>query len=301
MKGIAVYTREKWDTPMSELKKLSLADMTAMRAEAEEKAKVLYARIAKMTKKEKIEAGAMVYTAGFVLPVARASGAYDDLVKNHGFFEIHPAVAASYNTIISGVATEMIPRLFLTGSWGNPVPEGADAVESKPADEFSVLHALMIRGVAALEGVAESTGLAAERVKAAVEQAIAKGHAKQMTGRVSGVSLTPSGRARHIVARGGAVTKAAIEGLTPVYQAFLHPNRSFKAVTTDWQLRAQKKLDEASVKSRLDEVHAQVSGVVKSAAAIDPRFGRYQQRLDTALASFKAGNADALEKPLSGS
>ncbi len=33
----------------------------------------------------------------------------------------HPAAEGAYDRIVSGVATEMIPRLFLTGSWGVPL------------------------------------------------------------------------------------------------------------------------------------------------------------------------------------
>ena len=114
----------------------------------EERSAALYQRIAAMSKRERIEAGAMVYTAGFALPVARAAGMFDELVAEHGFLEIHPAVSACYETIISGVATEMIPRLFLTGSWGNPVPEHVSDELSGDDAELPVLHALKVRGFA---------------------------------------------------------------------------------------------------------------------------------------------------------
>src|SRR6195952_2015861 len=80
VQGVAVYAREKFDTPMDQLRTLDLADMAALRKDAETKSEALYTRIAGMTKREKIEAGAMVYTAGFVLPAARAAGVYDELV-----------------------------------------------------------------------------------------------------------------------------------------------------------------------------------------------------------------------------
>jgi len=123
--GVSVYTRQEYDTPMAELRVLGPAEMADLRAKVEDASAALYRHIAAMDRKEKVLAGAKVYTAGFALAVARAAGVYDELVADHGFFEVHPTAAAAYDRIVSGVATEMIPRLFLTGSWGVPVPDGA--------------------------------------------------------------------------------------------------------------------------------------------------------------------------------
>ncbi|BBG02782.1 MULTISPECIES: PEP-utilizing enzyme [Pseudonocardia] len=121
--GVSVYTRQHWDTPATEVQALSVADMAEMRQRVESASAALYRHIAGMDHREKVLAGAKVYTAGFMLPFARAAGVYDELVAEHGLFEVHPEAAAVYDRIVSGVATEMIPRLFLTGSWGVPVPE----------------------------------------------------------------------------------------------------------------------------------------------------------------------------------
>ena len=149
VQGIAVYRRDRWDTPMDEIRTVGLDDMAELRTLLEERSAALYQRIAAMSKRERIESGAMVYTAGFALPFARAAGMYDELVAEHDFLEMHPAVSACYETIISGVATEMIPRLFLTGSWGNPVPETVSDELSGDDAELPVLHALKVRGFAA--------------------------------------------------------------------------------------------------------------------------------------------------------
>ncbi|MCE0761976.1 hypothetical protein LWC35_03470 [Pseudonocardia kujensis] len=121
--GVSVYTRQHWDTPATEVQALSVSDMAALRQRVETASAALYRHIAGMEHREKVLAGAKVYTAGFMLPFARAAGVYDELVAEHGLFEVHHEAAAVYDRIVSGVATEMIPRLFLTGSWGVPVPE----------------------------------------------------------------------------------------------------------------------------------------------------------------------------------
>jgi hypothetical protein len=116
--GAAVYARERFDTPMDQLRRLSLDDMAQLRAAAEEKSEVLYKRIAAMSKREKVQAGALVYTSGFALPFARAAGMYEELVRDYGFNDIHPVVEACYDSIVSGVATEMIEPGDGTGQPG---------------------------------------------------------------------------------------------------------------------------------------------------------------------------------------
>lgn len=121
--GVSVYTRRHWDTPVDQVQALSVSDMAELRRQVEAASAALYRHIAGMEHREKVLAGAKVYTAGFILPFARGAGVYDELVADHGLLEVHPEAAAVYDRIVGGVATEMIPRLFLTGSWGVPVPE----------------------------------------------------------------------------------------------------------------------------------------------------------------------------------
>lgn len=121
VQGVAIYTRQEWDTPMDQLGVLSLDDAAALRTRVEAVSDALYRRIATMDHKEKVLAGGRVYTAGFALPVARAAGVLDELTADHGFTDLHPTAEAAYDRIVGGVATEMIPRLFLTGSWGVPL------------------------------------------------------------------------------------------------------------------------------------------------------------------------------------
>jgi hypothetical protein len=54
--GVAVYARQNHDTPIDQLRKLSVEDMARLRSEAETKAEKLYKRIAAMSKREKVMA-----------------------------------------------------------------------------------------------------------------------------------------------------------------------------------------------------------------------------------------------------
>lgn len=285
--GAAIYTREKFDTPMSEIKKLSLADLPALRSSIESSASELYRHIASMSTRDKVIAGATVYTAGFLLPMARAAGMYDELVENYGFFELHPTVEAQYDVVTSGVATEMIPRLFLTGSWGVPVPEAL------PAEDLPVAHALRVKGIATTEAVVAFTGLSADEVSASLARLAESGAAKELSGRVNGWTLSPEGAGSH----GAALREArsANAELEAAYNAFLPLNEDLKVLCTDAQ-------DGKSVTGeRFDGVHAGISSALAAASSANPWISGYQARLDSAAARVNAGDAEALYKPMSDS
>jgi hypothetical protein len=165
--------------------------------------------------------------------------------------------------------------------------------------EFSVLHALKVRGLAGADALAESAGVTADEVVVIMDAAVEQGWAKLRSGRVSGYMLTSPGRERYTVVRAENVTEAEVAGLTPVYQQFLAPNQSFKEVTTDWQLKAEG--DIAVVLPRLDQVHDQVVGVIDEAGRVTPRFTIYRDRFERAIAAFRGGDGAALAKPMSGS
>ncbi len=236
-----------------------------------------------------------MYSSGFVLPLARAAGIYDELIDDHGFMSVHPAPTACYETIVSGVATEMIPRLFLTGSWANDVPpESSDA--PKTADgEFDVLRAVRARGFATAEQIAASTGLPLDVVSSRLADATAQGFVKQRSGRVTGARLTASGRARLLLLAEGSLTEAELRQLEIAYRAFLQPNREFKLLTTRWQ--TDKDFDATT--GDLAGVHSSILTVLSDAADVDARFTIYSSRLDNARDRFQSGEHTALAAPLS--
>lgn len=295
VKGVSVYARDKWDTPMSDVRVLSLADMDDMRARGEASSEALYKHIASMSQEEKVMAGALVYASGFVLPFARAAGMVDELIADHGFMSVHPVPTASYETIISGVAGEMIPRLFLTGTWANDVTQASGDTVVSAEREFEVLHATRVRGFATAEQIATSTGLEISLIEQCLTEAVEAGFVKQLTGRISGARLTPAGRARLLLLTQKEVGETEKTGLSCAYDAFLAPNREFKALTTQWQ--SDKDLD--AVLAGLDRIHGEVNRIVGDASAASARFGNYRGRFDDALARFRDGDESALARPMS--
>lgn len=167
-------------------------------------------------------------------------------------------------------------------------------------DEFTVLHGLRTRGMSPAEPVAESTGLARPEVQHILDDAVARGLARSRTGgRVQGYMLTSTGRDRHMVLRAQHITETIEERLVPVYEAFLAPNRDFKAITTRWQTEAAGEV--STIISELLQVHTQLGDVLASAASTLPRMKTYQPRFDSALRAFRNGDSDALAKPMSDS
>lgn len=293
--GVSVYERKTWDAPIDTVRTLTLDDMARLRTECEEQSAALYGRIAAMSKREKIEAGALTYSAGFALPFARAAGMYDELVADYDFTGIDPAIAACYDTITSGVATEMIPRLFLTGSWGNPVPATATE-ELSDADRlrFRVFHAIAVRGFATPDQVALSAGLDREVAATVLANAVEAGHAT--VGKAELHTLTATGKGAYLLLRDEAVAPEVRQRVTEHYDRFLEPNLVFKQLATDWQLGTV-----SDPHQQLDAIHADVVTILDGLADVDERFGIYRIRLSAAADSFHAGNRDAFAKPLSDS
>ncbi|WP_448255986.1 PEP-utilizing enzyme [Microbacterium aurum] len=295
--GVSVYERTAWDAPVETVRALSLDDLVRLRAELEDQSAALYGRIAAMSEREKIESGALTYSAGFALPFARAAGMYDELVADYDFRGIDPAVAACYDAITSGVATEMIPRLFLTGSWGNPVPETAtESLSDEDRLRFQVLHALVVRGFATPAQLVLSSGLSTGQVERILGAAVENGHVVVGNAKTGLHTLTATGKGAYLVMRESAIEPAVQQAVQEHYARFLEPNRMFKQLATDWQLGSVSDPQE-----RLDAVHADVVSILDGLSAIDARFGVYRTRLTAAADAFRGGDADAFAKPLSDS
>jgi hypothetical protein len=292
---VAVYTRPTWDAPMDAVRQLDFDGMRRLREDCERESAALYGRIAAMSKREKVESGALTYSAGFAISVARASGMYDELVRDYALTEINPVIAACYDTIVSGVATEMIPRLFLTGSWGNPVPEDArETIAPSDVPVFRVLHALVVKGFATAEQLSEASGVPLAEVQAILAAEIEAAHVTLARGELH--ALTGTGKGKYILLRDVAVDAAARAAVDEQYARFLAPNATFKQLASDWQTSKP-----ADAGARLDEVHGTIVEIVGGLATVDDRWGRYGTRLTAAAERFRGGDADALTKPMSDS
>jgi hypothetical protein len=121
--GAAVYARDRWDTPVSEIRRVDDAERASILRTCEGATARLYARIASMPKRDKIMAGMQVYYTDFIVPYARKAGLWEQLRDEHDFFELDPFTSSAYYPLVQdGLATEMVPRLFITGAGFPPLP-----------------------------------------------------------------------------------------------------------------------------------------------------------------------------------
>ena len=171
---------------------------------------------------------------------------------------------------------------------------------------FDELHALRIKGRASDEALGHMLGVSP--YDAAIRRAalVSEGLAQYREGRMPGSSLTPDGRELHSALLTerltDAVKRSAVEqGLAN----FLPINGALKRVCSSWQTREDDSPNlhddaayDASVIEQLTAVNADATALLRSAARIEPRFGRYAGRLDSALARIKAGDAAAFVRPM---
>jgi hypothetical protein len=116
--------------------------------------------------------------------------------------------------------------------------------------------------------------------------------------------ISPSGRDRL-----DALLAEEREGIdsaatTAAYDDFRSVNTDFKALVTDWQLKAGEPNAhddaeyDAAVLARLDGVHARVLPIIDAVSAQLPRLSAYSTKLIAALDKIKAGDSTWLTRPL---
>lgn len=161
-----------------------------------------------------------------------------------------------------------------------------------------VLLGLRLRGFVDTTTLAERVGLAEARVRRALEHYQQQGWVLFRDGRVSGWSLTPSGRAegaRRLASELEAVGQRSRVELC--YAQFAELNGEILAACTAWQMidatTFNDHLDpayDAAVIGRLAEVHNAVTPVCVELALAIPRFMSYGTRLHWALERVRAGH-----------
>lgn len=177
---------------------------------------------------------------------------------------------------------------------------------------FEVVHALRLKGFAEPPGVAEASTLEEADVWALLDGLAHDALAERREGRISGWTLTPAGRERHVELLETERSRAGCgEALEVAYKRFLSWNDAVKSLCTDWQIRViegQQVMNDhsdpaydAAIVERLGEVHGQAAALIEDVSAALARMAPYGVRFDNAWQRFSSGDHAALAKPLSGS
>jgi hypothetical protein len=171
---------------------------------------------------------------------------------------------------------------------------------------FEELHALRIKGRASDAALGHMLGVSPDDAALRRAALVSHGLAQYREGRLPASSLTPGGRELHAALLAERLTdtvrrSAVTQGLAD----FLPVNGELKRVCSSWQTRADGSPNQhddaaydASVIERLTAVHAEATALLRTAARIEPRLGRYAGRLDAALARIQAGDAAAFLRPM---
>ena len=110
MVGMAVYARDKWDTPMSDVRPVSEDEMQKLTTIAQTATMKLYGRIAAMSRRDRIAAGVQNYMIDWALPYVRLAGVWDKAVAQ-GWYDWTPVTSECYYPLAQeGRAGELLPR-----------------------------------------------------------------------------------------------------------------------------------------------------------------------------------------------
>ena len=175
--------------------------------------------------------------------------------------------------------------------------------------DLLVLHSLRLKGIAEPAVVAGHVELPEHEVERRLATLAGDGLVQRRDGRISGWSLTTTGRDRHasLVAEEVDVSGAR-DKVDNAYRHFRTVNGELLATCAAWQLREVDGVQvlndhadpdhDAAVVERLAAAHERVSPVLDDLAAALERFSSYRPRLENALARVRAGEIDWFTKPL---
>ncbi|MDV8070732.1 hypothetical protein R4P64_29820 [Rhodococcus sp. IEGM 1366] len=130
--GGAVFAREKWDTPMSEVRNIPIDELDAELPKVQDATFKMYRKVSRMCRRDLIWAGQYVYYVDMILPYLRKSGTYDKACNEYQLWEIDQRVSNYYYDIGKrGFAQEVVPHKIFSGKGYLPFGEGADLRKSK--------------------------------------------------------------------------------------------------------------------------------------------------------------------------
>lgn len=135
--GGAVFAREKWDTPMGEVRNIKISELGRDLEKIQDATLKLYSKVSKMSKRELIWAGHDVYYMGMIMPHLRKAGTFERAVNEFQMKEVDQRVANYYYDIQKrGFAQETVPLKIFSGSGYLPFTEKASLTASKYSQLF---------------------------------------------------------------------------------------------------------------------------------------------------------------------
>lgn len=166
--------------------------------------------------------------------------------------------------------------------------------------DLALLQAVRLKGRVNRADLAETLG----EDPADVDSAVARLTESGLLLNDKTVKLSPGGRTRLaelLAQERRSIDKAAMRA---IHNDFRAVNAEFKAVVTDWQVKAGEPNThddteyDAAILARLDRVHQRVVPIAAAAAAQLARLSTYSAKLQKALDRVKAGDTAWLSRPI---
>ncbi len=115
MTGMAVYARDKWDTPVGDIRRVDEEEMKRYTGISQKAMMKLYKRISGMSKRDRITCGVTNYVVDWALPFLRLSGTYDKAIEQ-GWLEWDEMTSQSYYPLVrDGQAGPLLPEAIIAG------------------------------------------------------------------------------------------------------------------------------------------------------------------------------------------
>ncbi|WP_226351415.1 hypothetical protein [Pseudonocardia sp. ICBG601] len=130
--GGAVFSRQKWDTPMGEVNPVAIDDLAEHLGRVQQATLKLYTKTSKMCRRDLIWNGQYVYYIDMILPHLRKAGTYEKAVRDYDLWEIDQRVSNYYYDITKrGFAQETVPSKIFSGAGYLPFSDKANLRSSK--------------------------------------------------------------------------------------------------------------------------------------------------------------------------
>ncbi len=128
----AVFVREKWNTPMSEVYQVKVRDLGKRLEGVQQATFKLYSKLSRMSRRQLITNGMYVYYIDMILPHLRLAGTYEKACTDLNFWEIDQRISQYYYDITKrGFAQATVPQKIFSGEGYLPFGDNADRRRSK--------------------------------------------------------------------------------------------------------------------------------------------------------------------------
>lgn len=277
LSGAAVFARDRWDTPISDVRLLDDAEMATIVTRCNEAMLELYSSIAATEWDQRIRNGVTVYTRTMFMPFARAAGLFGDQPPPD-FDVLTDLTEQAYPLLAGGEAMPVLGGVFLMGN--GLVPDtGLGAPPQAGAEAFASLHGIALRG--SVPALADADVLI---------------DAELIESTPSGFLLTAAGRTRHAELLAADRGDADLSAVAAVYDRFLALNGPVKTLSAKAASAAGD--DRLTLLAEFTDLVERVRPVLRRTADQLPRFGGYDRRLADALARAESGEWEYLTSPL---